>query len=185
MSEICYACIGSCRHRYMNMKSESLSSGRQTRASYLAGGSRAPGSASSQPSPRLGHRELCTKCPVFARVLPRGLCSKVSFTAVLYHHILLLRFASGRPMGFLKTKHFFSRVRADPPGLVVGGQSVSEKEQRCQRCSSSPQGPETWKGEERVQKHIQSFQLQEGHGPTQTHTKLDKGDKQRIFVDLF
>lgn len=25
MSEICYACIGSCRHRYMNMKSESLS----------------------------------------------------------------------------------------------------------------------------------------------------------------
>lgn len=39
MSEIRYACIGSCRHRYMNMKSESLSTGKQTRASYFLGAS--------------------------------------------------------------------------------------------------------------------------------------------------
>lgn len=134
MSEICYACIGSCRHRYMNMKSESLSL--ESKQEHPISWVWAEPLPQPPPSLLLGWATKSSALGAqFVHVLPRVLCSKVSWMAVLHHHILLLRLRSGRPMGFLKITNFFSRVRADPPGLLVWVQSVSEKEHRCQRCS--------------------------------------------------
>lgn len=115
MSEICYACIGSCRHRYMNMKSESLSleSKQEHPISWVRAEPLPP------PAPSCLLSWATESSAPSAQFLSRVLCSKVSCMAVLHHHVLLLRFGSGRPMGFLKITNFFSRVRADPPGLVV------------------------------------------------------------------
>lgn len=99
----------------MNMKSESLSTGKQQEHHPISW-------VQAEPPPALSHLlGWATRAlhQGFARVLSRVLCSKVSFMALLYHHVLLLRSASAWPMGFLKTKRFFSRVIADPLGLVV------------------------------------------------------------------